>query len=113
MIDKSLPHIWFHRRGFKHSRMFLLFTWLFLGNVLSMAYKSTLLSTLIPIRYEKTLDTIDDLDKSGLGLMIPGGNVMEWLLATDPRPAMRRINARREIVPFDGTTTFGKEDEDR
>ena len=111
MIDESLPHIWFHRRGFKHSRMFLLFTWLFLGNVLSMAYKSTLLSTLIPIRYEKTLDTIDDLDKSGLGLIIYGGTVLEWLAASDPRPAMRRINARREVVPFNGT--FRKEDDDR
>ena len=112
MIDKSLPHRYFHRRVFfKHSRMFLLFTWLFLGNVLSMAYKSTLLSTLIPIRYEKTLDTIDDLDKSGLGLLIPGGTALEWLAASDPRPAMRRINARREVVPFNGTVR--KEDDDR
>ena len=111
MIDESLPHRWFHRTGFKHSRMFLLFIWLFLGNVLSMAYKSTLLSTLIPIRYEKTLDTIEDLDKSGLGLLIAGGTVLQWLAASDPRPSMRRINDRSEIVPFNGTVR--KEDDDR
>ena len=111
MIDESLPHRWFKRKGFKHSRMFLLFIWLFLGNVLSMAYKSTLLSTLIPIRYEKTLDTIEDLDKSGLQLMIPGGTVLVWLAASDPRPAMSRINERREIIPFSGTVS--KEDDDR
>ena len=91
--------------------MFLLFIWLFLGNVLSMAYKSTLLSTLIPIRYEKTLDTIEDLDKSGLGLLIAGGTVLQWLAASDPRPSMRRINDRSEIVPFNGTVR--KEDDDR
>ena len=40
MIDESLPHEWFHRRGFKLSRMFLHFIWLFLGNVLSMGYRA-------------------------------------------------------------------------
>ena len=50
MVDESLPHKWFHRRGFYKARMLVLFTWLFFGNVLSMGYKSTLLSTLIPIR---------------------------------------------------------------
>ena len=50
MVDESLPHKWFHRRGFYKARMLILFTWLFFGNVLSMGYKSTLLSTLIPIR---------------------------------------------------------------
>ena len=110
-IDESLPHRWFHRRGFKHSRMFLLFIWLFLGNVLSMAYKSTLLSTLITIRYEKTLDTIEDLDKSGLGLLICEGCVLDWLTASDPRPVMKRINTRRKMVPYNGKSR--KEDEDR
>ena len=103
MIDKTLPLRWFHRRGFKHSRMFLLFTWLFLGNVLSLAYKSTLLSTLIPIRYEKTLDAIEDLDKSGLRVLIPAGTVIEWLAASDPRPSMKRIFKRGDIIPYNGT----------
>ena len=50
MIDESLPHALFKRRGFVKSRTLLLFFWLFVGNVLSMGYRSTLLSTLIPIR---------------------------------------------------------------
>ena len=50
MIDESLPHALFKRRGFIKSRTILLFFWLFVGNVLSMGYRSTLLSTLIPIR---------------------------------------------------------------
>ena len=102
MIDESLPHRWFHRRGFKKSRMFLLFIWLFAGNVLTMGYKSTLLSTLIPIRYEKQIDTIQDMDESGLPFLIPGGTVLQWLGATDPRPAMQSIMKRHELFPFDG-----------
>ena len=65
-----------------------------------MAYKSTLLSILIPIRYEKALDTIEDLDKSGLGLLIFGSTVQERLTASDPRPAMKRIYERREVIPW-------------
>ena len=111
MIDESLPHEWFHRKGFKSSRMFLLFIWLFLGNVLSMAYKSTLLSTLIPIRYEKQIDTIQDLDQSGLPFLIPSGTVLQWLAGTDPRPPMQNIFKRHELVPFDGN--IREEDEAR
>ena len=40
MIDESLPHEWFYRRGFVNGRMFLLFIWLFVGNVLSMGYRA-------------------------------------------------------------------------
>ena len=111
MIDESLPNRWLHRRGFKHSRLFLLFIGFFFGHFLSLAYKSTLLSTLVTIRYEKTLDTIEDLDKSGLGLLIGVGTVLDWLVASDPRPAVKRINTRRELVPFEGT--IRKEDNDR
>ena len=111
MIDESLPHRWFHRRGFKKSRMFLLFIWLFAGNVLTMGYKSTLLSTLISIRYEEQIDTIQDLDRSELPFMIPSGTVLQWLAATDPRPAMQNIFKRHEMVPFDGN--IREEDEER
>ena len=40
MIDESLPPEWFNRRGFINARMFLLFIWLFVGNVLSMGYRT-------------------------------------------------------------------------
>ena len=62
MIDESLPHQWFHRRGFYKARMLILFTWLFFGNVLSMGYKSTLLSTLIPIRDQSHMTSDKYLD---------------------------------------------------
>ena len=39
MIDESLPHEWFKRRGYIKARMLILFIWLFFGNVLTMAYR--------------------------------------------------------------------------
>ena len=43
MIDEALPEAWFYRRGFKNARMFLLFIWLFVGNVLDMGYRTVLI----------------------------------------------------------------------
>ena len=43
MIDEALPDAWFYRRGFKNARMFLLFIWLFVGNVLDMGYRTVLI----------------------------------------------------------------------
>ena len=69
-----------------------------------MPPRCTLLSTLIPVRYEKELNTIEDLDNSGLGLAIPGGTVLVWLAKTDPRPAMNNIwgRSQHEIFPYAG-----------
>ena len=110
MIDESLPSSWFlQRRGFKRSRAILLFTWLFFGNVLSLGYKSTLLSTLIAIRYEKTIETVQDLDNSGLPYLVPAKTAPHVLVMTDPRPAVKRIAKRVELYPFNGTVpTWGR-----
>ena len=62
-----------------------------LGNILTMGYKSTLLSTLIPVRYERTINTLYDLDQSGLPLAIPKATAIHHAIANDPRPIMQRI----------------------
>ena len=67
MIDESLPHALFKRRGFVKSRTLLLFFWLFVGNVLSMGYRSTLLSTLIPIR-DKLVHMMSAIFSGSFGL---------------------------------------------
>ena len=51
-----------------------------------MGYVSTLLSQLVAIRYENPIDTLDDIDKSGLPLMIPNGTGLNFLIGEDPRP---------------------------
>jgi hypothetical protein len=64
--------------------------------------RSTLLSTLIPIRYEKTIQTIEDLDKSGMPFILPGNTATHMLVAKDPRPAMQRIYKKSIVFPFAG-----------
>jgi hypothetical protein len=103
LIQESLPHEWFRRNSFVAQKV-LLFQWLIMGCLLSMAYRSILLSTLIPIRYEKPIDTLADLEKSGLPLLLPGKTSVNALVASDPRPIMNRIFNKSIVYPFDGTT---------
>ena len=56
-----------------------------------------------PCRYEKTIDTVADLDNSGLPYLVAAKTAPHWLVMTDPRPAVRRIAQRVEPVPFNGT----------
>ena len=68
-----------------------------------MAYKSTLLSSLITVRYERPIDTIMDLEKSGLPALLPNNTPLQTLFATDPRRVMQNIYNNSLVYPFDGT----------
>ena len=81
---------------------------MFWGNFLAMGYKSTLLSTLIPIRYESTIDTLEEMAKSGLPLSVPLHTTLNKLLAGDPRPTMKEIYKRSYYFSLPGTDTYAK-----
>ena len=85
------------------TRKVFLLKWIFVANVFSLGYRSTLLSTLVPIRYEDTIDTVHDLHKSGIPLLIAKDTSFHKLVATDTRPMMRQIYERSTLVPFNGT----------
>ena len=67
-----------------------------------MAYKSVLLSTLIPIRYSKTIDSLDDLDKTGFPLIMARGISVHSMLMIDPRPVAQRVfnKSQKWSFPF-------------
>ena len=76
-------------------RKIVILKWIVLGNILTLGYKTTLLSSLIPIRYEDTtIKSLDDLDKSGLPLIIPRGASLHDHLANDAREMVTRITGR-------------------
>ena len=80
-----------------------LLKWIVLGNFLTMGYLSTLLSQLVAIRYENPIDTLDDIDQSGLPVLIPNGTGLTDLLGEDPRPVVQRIFNRSMIVFYNGS----------
>ena len=76
-----------------------------------MAYKSTLLSTLIPIRYESTIETLADLQKSELPFWVARSTAMHHAIATDKRPIMKQIYEKSYFYSYKGFKTLLKNHE--
>ena len=92
---------WIQRPGLKMRRSAILM-WIVLGSFLTLGYKSTLLSSLIKIRYEVTIDSLHDLDKSGLPLLLPEGSDDIDIIRRDPREVMARLYNRIIEFPYQG-----------
>ena len=50
-LDETIPYELFQRSSFWNARRILLLQWIIMANILSHAYKGTLLSTLVTYRY--------------------------------------------------------------
>ena len=96
MVDEPMPNAEPMRSSFTRSRRLLILKWLICAAFLSHAYKSTLLSTLIAIRYTAPLDTIDQMVESGLPFhVMTGNNLFNWVANTDPRESVKKLNERQ------------------
>ena len=94
MIPKKRLDSWINRPGFGIRKVVIL-KWIILGNILTLGYKTTLLSSLIQIQYEDTIDNISDLDKSGLPLLLAKSASTVDYIEKDPRQMMARISQRK------------------
>ena len=99
MFPRRRLNSWINRRGFR-IRKGIILLWIFLGHFLVMGYKTTLLSSLIQIRYGSTIDTLEDMAKSGLPLLIPSHTTLHKLIASDPRPLMKEIYRKSHLTPI-------------
>ena len=86
----------------------MILKWIFLGNILTMGYKCTLLSCLLPIRYEATINTLSDLDQSGLPLLIPRDTTLHHFVKNDPRSIMKRTYNKSVLYVFSGRASVEK-----
>ena len=77
--------------------------WLLLGNILNLAYKSTLNSTLVTIQYEDAINTMNDMAKSGLPLFIP--ETVHQRIKNDPRHAVKEIYKNSLGIQWDKNGT--------
>ena len=103
LIPRRRLKKWINRDGFS-IRKILILKWIVLGSVLTWGYKSTLLSTLVTIRYTKPIDTLADLDRSGLPLVMAAGLAEQQPFENDQREMMMRIYSRRIVFQFNRQT---------
>ena len=99
IIPKKRSNKWIQRPGFSIRKVVIL-KWIVLGNVLTLAYKANLLSSLIPIRYEDTIDSMRDLDKSGLPMILVKGTFLTKYFSEDPREMTTQLFKRAMLVPM-------------
>ena len=95
-IPKRRLNSWIQRKGFK-IRKLLILKWIFLGNVITMAYKSTLLSSLITIRYEDKIDSLKDVETSGLPFLLHKNGWLHEMFANDQRQIIKNIYKNRHL----------------
>ena len=93
---------WIKREGFRARKMAIL-QWIFLSHVLILGYKATFLSTLVVIRYSHPINTFEDMDRSGLPLLIPKGTAIHKTIAGDKRRTVKQIYKRSLVYQFTGT----------
>ena len=74
-----------------------------------MGYKCTLLSTLIPVNYETTINTLFDLDESGLPLLMPRATDQEHAFANDNRPLLKRIYNNSILWSYTGPESLDEQ----
>ena len=110
LVDEPMSNKIPMRSSFSRSRRLLILQWLICSAFLSYAYKSTLLSTLIAIRYTVPLDTIDQMVESGLPFYVQTtNNLFNWVANTDPRESVKKLNERQaEIQSLKSVMDSGK-----
>ena len=101
-VDETVPWIMYWRESFTGSRRLLLIQWLIWGNIISNVYKGALLSSLISIRYTDSLDTMIQMEQSGIPFYCLGNTALCWLADTDPREVGVQLNKRRFEMPYSG-----------
>ena len=65
--------------------------WAIMGLILCASYKGILLSKLINIEYEKSIDSIDDVLRSEKPVAVLGASGIVNLLKSDPRKKVKEI----------------------
>lgn len=61
------------------------------GYVLSLGYKSVLLSTLVSVSYEKPVDTVKEAINADKPIVALGNSTTETRLKTDVRASVRKL----------------------
>ena len=100
IIDESNNPRYVNDRTSAKAKQILLLVWLVVGFLLTVSYKSVLLSNLVNIGYEKTIDTVDDMLNSEKVLCTPGKSMLPILIRGDPRPKVKSLKNTMEVVDF-------------
>ena len=101
VIDEAQQDNYIARRSCSGARKLLLMKWMIVGFFFTMCYKSYMRAMMIKIDYEKTIDTIDDMLKSKIPIMMTNSTHLPILLANDPRENMKELANKFEFYELE------------
>ena len=91
IIDESLDQKFVNITTCAKARQVLLVKWLVLGFCLTACYKSVLLSNMVNIGFEKTIDTVEDALDSGKLLLVPDMTDIPSKIHNNARANVRKL----------------------
>ena len=101
VIDEAQEDNYIARRSCSGARKLLIMKWMIVGFFFTMCYKSYMRAMMIKIDYEKTIDTIDDMLKSEIPIMMTNSTTLPIVLANDPREKMKALANKVEFYEME------------
>ena len=89
-MDEAIEGQYIQKRPCARARDILVLNWLIVGYILTMSYKSVLLSNLIHIEYENTIDSIEDALQSQKQIVTSN----QFVFSMDQRTRVKKLAKR-------------------
>ena len=81
--------------------------WLFSAYIITISYKEVLISNLVNVGYEETIDNFDDVLQSGKPVCVPENTLIPNLLFNDPRESVSQLLDNLVYYNFTGVSIVG------
>lgn len=94
LIEEAPKSEYFQKKQCPMARDVVVLKWAIMGLILCASYKGILLSKLINIEYEKSIDSIDDVLRSQKPVAVLAASGILNLLKSDPRRKVKEIGNR-------------------
>ena len=99
MIDESQDEKCIRKSPCSKARDIFVLKWLVVGFLLTTMYKSVLRSNMIHIKYERGIDSVEDVLKTDKKVLFTCGSPGAKLVSIDRREKMKKFHKRVECYP--------------
>ena len=100
VIDEGQDDRIIRKRHCAKAREVLVLKWLMAGCILTMSYKAVLLGSMIQIKYEKGIDSVNDVLNSSKKVAIHANTPLTKMLDVDTRETIKEL--RKKFVYYVG-----------
>ena len=93
-IEENQEDHYISKKSGAKAREVLVIIWILVGFLLTISYKSVLRSNMIHVRYEKPIDSVEELLKTDKQIFLDGTTALVNMIGGDRRQKMIAMNKR-------------------